>query len=59
MTLYPGPMRHGIHAVIQDLLLRVAFLMQDIGEWGRTFEDWVAPCGVRVIPQVEPYWRKP
>lgn len=61
MTLYPGPMRHGVHNHIQNVLLRVAFAMQDIGEAGRRFEDWVAPAGHRATPQPveEPYWRQP
>lgn len=63
MPLYPGPMRHGIHNIIQALLLTLAFAMQDVGEWlvsiGRRFEDWAAPSGRRVLPQVDRYWRKP
>lgn len=56
-------MRHGVHNVIQEVLLRLAFLMQDTGTWldknGRRFEDWVAPSGRRAVPQEEPYWKKP
>ena len=63
MTLYPGPMRHGIHNVIQEALLRLTFAMQDLGTWlderSWRFEDWVAPSGRRAVPQEEPYWKKP
>ena len=63
MPLYPGPMRQGIHNAIQEALLRVAFLMQDVGDWlrdnGRRFEDWAAPSGRRVVPQVEEFWDLP
>ena len=64
MPLYPGPMRHGVHNVIQEILLRIAFVVQDVGEWllehGRSFEDWVAPSGRRAIkPPTDEYWRKP
>lgn len=63
MPLYPGPMRQGIHNVVQELLLRLAFIMQDVGHWlrdnGRSFEDWVAPSGRRAIKPVEKFWELP
>lgn len=56
-------MRQGIHNVVQELLLRLAFVMQDVGDWlrdnGRSFEDWVAPSGRRAIKPVEEYWELP
>lgn len=63
MSLYPGPMRTGVHNVIQELLLRFAFAMQDVGDWlrdnGHRFEDWVAPSGRRAVPQIEEFWEMP
>lgn len=63
MTLFPGPQRTGIANLVQEALLRVAFVMQDLGEWlrdnGRIFEDWVCPSGRRAIKPVDEYWELP
>lgn len=63
MSLYSGPRRDGVANIVQEVLLRIAFLMQDVGSWlvehGRRFEDWVCPSGHRAQPPPEPYWRMP
>lgn len=63
MTLFLGPQHRGVARFVQDALLRIAFLMQDVGDWlrdnGRRFEDWVAPSGRRAIKPVEEFWELP
>jgi hypothetical protein len=63
MSLYPGPQRSGMANLVQEFLLRLAFVLQDLGEWlrsnGRRLEDWACPSGHPVVPQPEPYWKLP
>ncbi len=46
MSLYPGA-QQDVKGGVQDVLLQVAFAMQDVGQWlvdaGHSFEDWVCP----------------
>lgn len=65
MPLFPGPRYDGIENIVQEALLRVAFVMQDVGAWlvehGRGFEDWACPSGRRAAQAQEetPYWKQP
>lgn len=63
MTLFLGAQNRGMARFVQDALLRVAFVMQDVGDWlrdnGRSFENWVCPSGRRAIKPVEEYWELP
>lgn len=63
MTLFLGPQNRGVARFVQDALLRVAFVMQDVGDWlrdnGRSFEDWVCPSRGRAIKPVEEFWKLP
>lgn len=63
MTLFLGPQNDGVAGFVQNALLRIAFVMQDVGDWlrdnGRRFEDWVAPSGRRAIKPVEEFWELP
>jgi hypothetical protein len=60
VSLFDGPKR-GPAGFVQELLLRVAFAMQDCGDLGRRFENWVCPPGY-LRPAKEPideFWKLP
>lgn len=63
MPLFPGPRYDGVASIVQAILLRAAFLMQDVGEWlrvnGRRFEDWVCPSGRQPREEPAEFWSIP
>ena len=62
MSLFAGA-QTGAKALVQDFLLRIAFVLQDVGTWldqrGRHFEDWVCPSRPKAKPKIIEHWRLP